>query len=66
MKILTGINKWQVFSKEGVCLGTYGTQADADQKASLAVVNGDTYETLVHAVISRFVIPPVVAVKMDV
>lgn len=67
MKIITGINKWKVADASGALYDeAFGTQADAEAFGGRKVVTGDSDETMIYAAVSKMILPPVEAIKVDV
>lgn len=66
MKLITGITKWRIADYEGGLYDeTFGSQADAEAFAGRKVVQGDTLEATVFAAVSKMILPPVEAIKVD-
>lgn len=66
MKIITGITKWRVADADGVMNDkVFGTQADAEAYGGQKVIQGVTPETTIYAAVSKMILPPVEAIKVD-
>lgn len=67
MKIITGINKWKVGDENGnMSDETFGQQIDAEAFGGKQVVQGKCKEATIYAAVSKMILPPVEAIRVDV
>lgn len=67
MKIVTGINKWYLTDELGQMSDkVFSTQADAEAYGGEQVTKGEWDEAIILAGVSKMILPPVVAIKVDV